>query len=163
LQSEENFSLDEIKAIKSIEERAIYLLAMREHGSKELAYKLNQKFAYLSLENLPPLVDFVVLKCRENNSLSDERYVESYVRHALEKGQGFYKIKQYLQMKTDEEALIDAYLDIGEEEWIELAQQVLAKKYGDDFKSNSAKEQAKKMRFLQSRGFSQEQIWKAFK
>lgn len=158
-----DFSEADNQTLKAIEGRAIYLLAMREHGSKELASKLNQKFAYLALEDLPDLVDFVVLQCQENNSLSDERYVESYVRHALEKGQGFYKIKQYLQMKTDEEALIDAYLDIGEEEWIELAQQVLAKKYGDDFKSNSAKEQAKKMRFLQSRGFSQEQIWKAFK
>jgi regulatory protein len=154
---------EEKKALKIIEERAVYLLEMREYGSKELVQKLNQKFAYLSLENLPPLVDFVVLKCQEKGYLSDERYIEAFIRNALEKGQGFYKIKQTLQLKTDAEELVLTYLDIGEEEWIELAKNVLAKKYGEDFKSNSSKEQAKKMRFLQSRGFSQEQIWKAFK
>jgi len=157
------FSQADKGTLKEIEDRAIYLLAMREHGSKELASKLNQKFAYLALDNLPDLVDFVVLKCQKNNLLSDERYIEGFVRSALVKGQGFYKIKQSLQMKTDEEELIVAYLDIGEEEWTELAREVLAKKYGDDFKSSTTKEQAKKMRFLQSRGFSQEQIWKAFK
>ena len=154
---------EEKKALKIIEERAVYLLEMREYGSKELVQKLNQKFAYLSLENLPPLVDFVVLKCQEKGYLSDERYIEAFIRNALEKGQGFYKIKQTLQLKTDAEELVLTYLDIGEEEWIELAKNVLAKKYGEVFKSNSSKEQAKKMRFLQSRGFSQEQIWKAFK
>lgn len=154
---------EDVRALKTIEERAIYLLAMREHGAKEMVCKLNQKFAHLSLENLPILVDFVVLKCQENNSLSDERYIESYVRNALKKGQGFYKIKQSLQQKTDEEDLIVAYLDIGDTEWNLLAKQVLQKKYGDDFKQSTPKEQAKQMRFLQSRGFSQEQIWASLK
>ncbi len=159
----QEFSSVDKEALKTIEARAIYLLAIREHGSLELAQKLRQKFSYLDLGNLPSLVDFVVLKCQKNNSLSDERYIESYIRNALEKGQGFYKIKQSLQAKTTAEELIVTYLDLGDEQWIEQAQQVLRKKYGADFKSNTPKEQAKKMRFLQARGFSQEQIWKAFK
>ncbi len=159
----QEFSASELDALKSIEGRAIYLLAMREHGSKELTQKLQQKLAHLDLENLPFLVDFVVLKCQQNNTLSDERYIESYVRNAFVKGQGFYKIKQSLQTKTDREDLILAYLDVGEEHWLELAQEVLTRKYGEDYKSSTAKDRAKKMRFLQSRGFSQEQIWKSFK
>ncbi len=153
----------EKEIIKTIEARAIYLLAMREHGVKELAYKLNQKFAYFALKNLPILVDFVILKCQKNNSLSDDRYIESYVRNSLEKGQGYYKIKKALQNTTDAEDLVLSYLSLDEEVWVEMAQQVLQKKYGSEFNKNTPKEQAKKMRFLQSRGFSQSQIWQAFK
>ena len=147
----------------SIEGRAIYLLAMREHGSKELATKLNQKFASAETENLPFLVDFVVSKCQENNTLSDERYIESYVRMAIDRGQGPYKIRQKLQLRTDEHHLIADYLALDEGVWIEVAREVLGKKYGDVRKPAVAKEQAKRMRFLQSRGFSQNQIWKAFR
>ncbi len=162
MQNESVWNEDDLALALKIEGRAIYLLAMREHGSKELATKLRQKFETAETENLPDLVDFVVSKCQENNALSDERYVESYVRMSLEKGQGPYKIKQKLQLRTDEDQLIASYLALDESEWIALAKSTLDKKYGDAIKPEERKEQAKRMRFLQSRGFSQNQIWKAF-
>ncbi|MDG4812159.1 regulatory protein RecX [Hydrogenovibrio sp. 3SP14C1] len=145
---------------KQLESRAVYLLSMREHGRKELANKLFQKFA--EVENYPGLVDFVLDKCVENNWLSDERYIEAYVRQAMEKGQGPYKIRQTLRLRTSREDLVEVHLAMEDSDWADLAKEVLQKKYGKSSGSLERKEQAKRMRFLQSRGFSQSQIWKAF-
>lgn len=145
---------------QQVESRAVYLLSMREHGRKELANKLIQKFS--EVENHPGLVDFVLDKCVENNWLSDERYIEAYVRQSMKKGQGPYKIRQTLRQRTSREDLVEAYLAMEDSDWVDLAKEVLQKKYGESSGSLERKEQAKRMRFLQSRGFSQSQIWKAF-
>ncbi|KUJ75818.1 RecX family transcriptional regulator [Thiomicrospira sp. XS5] len=146
---------------QEMEARAVYLLSLREHGRKELGYKLSQKFP-LS-EDYPGLVDIVLDKCEEHRWLSDERYVEAYVRQAMEKQQGPYKIKQALQMRTDRQDLVEAYLAMDDSDWADIATLALERKYGDTAKPSQAKEQARRMRFLQSRGFSQSQIWKAFR
>lgn len=152
---------DEDRALLlEMEQRAVRLLAMREHGEKELAQKLSQKFPLT--ENRPGLVDFVILTCRENGWLSEARFVESYVRQAKEKGQGPYKIRQALNQKTRDSDLIEAQLAEDDRDWAERAREALIKKYGDAQKPTQMKEQAKRMRFLQSRGFSQSQIYKAF-
>lgn len=144
-----------------IQRRAVHLLSLREHGSKDLEQKLKQTFP--QTENLPGLIDFVIAVCRENNWLSDERFIESYIRQATEKGHGPYKIRQALSLKTTAEDLISAYLDLDDDEWVDIAQAVLIKKYGDASRPQQAKELAKRMRFLQSRGFSQTQINRALK
>jgi regulatory protein len=146
---------------QEMESRAVYLLSQREHGRKELAYKLSQKFP--QSEDYPGLVDIVLDKCEDQRWLSDERYVEAYVRQAMEKEQGPYKIKQALQMRTDRQDLVEAYLAMEDSDWADIAASALERKYGDTAKPSQAKEQARRMRFLQSRGFSQSQIWKAFR
>lgn len=146
---------------QEVESRAVFLLSQREHGRKELAVKLLQKFP-LS-EEFPGLIEMVLDRCAAQGWLSDERYVEAYIRQAMEKGQGPYKIKQALQMRTDRQDLVEAYLTLDDSDWADLAVSALVRKYGDSAKPLQAKEQARRMRFLQSRGFSQSQIWKAFR
>jgi regulatory protein len=157
---------------KQIEARAVYLLAMREHGAKELKQKLLQKFpetsellSQYSAESgfVNQLVTEVIQLCQTNNWQSDERYLEQTVSSLAEKGQGPLKIQQKLQQACSDCSLISAYLDWDESDWIEIAQGVLEKKYGDYHKPIAQKEQAKRMRFLQSRGFTQSTIWKTFK
>lgn len=143
-----------------MQRRAVHLLSLREHGSMELELKLKQKFP--QAENRPELVDFVLDVCRKNNWLSDKRFIESYIRQAIEKGHGPFKIRQSLSTKTGDEATIDTCLSLDDREWAEMAQIVLDKKYGSLEKPKEAKELARRMRFLQSRGFSQSQIYKAF-
>lgn len=157
----ETASAEEIDLVKQMEARAVYLLAMREHGSKELKRKLKEKFP--ETENRPNLVDFVILTCQKNGWLSDERFVEISVRQGIEKGHGPYKIRQTLQQRTDASDLIEMYLEMDDSDWAEIAQAALEKKYGDAIKPKEMKEQARRMRFLQSRGFSQTQIWKAMR
>lgn len=146
---------------KQVESRALALLAMREHGDLELIAKLNQKFP--ELENQPGLVKIVLENCQKQGWQNDERFIEAYVRQALDKGHGPYKIRQALQGKTSHSESLEAALDLGDEDWVELAQAALEKKYGDLDKPKARNEQAKRMRFLQSRGFTQSQIYKAFR
>lgn len=163
----EAFQPDEKALLQQLEARALQLLAQREHASKELAYKLNQKFLPLfsdanMTEKLPGLVILTLEKCLENGWLSDERYVEAYVHQSMLKGHGPYKIRQNLQQRCDRDDLIDAHLALDDSDWVEMAKEVLIKKFGDSKKPAAQKDQAKRMRFLQSRGFSQSQIWKVF-
>lgn len=157
---------------KQIENRAVALLAVREHGSKELTQKLLKKFPespellaeYQEVSGfVKGLVQEVIQLCQDNNWQSDERYLEQAVRSYSEKGQGPLKIKQKLQQACYDSSLIAMHLDWDESDWVEIAQQVLAKKYGDCRKPTAAKEQAKRVRFLQSRGFFPSTVWKAFK
>jgi len=157
---------------KKIEAKAVALLAMREHGSKELTQKLLTKFPetseLLSEYSEQPglvkqLVYDVIRTCQENNWQSDERYLEQAVRNYIDKGHGPQKIRQKLQQACYDSSLISAVLDLDESDWAELAQNVLEKKYGDSKKPTEQKEQARRMRFLQSRGFAPSTIWKAFR
>lgn len=159
--AEDTFYTDETERLKStLEAKAVHLLSVREHGGKELAYKLQQKFP--EAEKVPSLINEVLSHCQHQGWLSDERFIEAYVRQALDKGQGPLKIQQSLQLRTDREDLVQAALCFDDAEWAEIARSVLEKKYGDALRPKARNEQAKRMRFLQSRGFSASQIWKAF-
>ncbi|NCN43709.1 MAG: RecX family transcriptional regulator [Piscirickettsiaceae bacterium CG_4_9_14_3_um_filter_43_564] len=146
--------------LQQLENRAVALLAIREHGRKELKYKLLQKLP--EAEKQPGLVDFALDELEEKGWLSEARFIERYVQQACEKGQGPYKIRQALQQRSDANELIEAHLAMDDDDWAEFAGECLFKKYGERIKPTQPKEQARRMRFLQSRGFSQAQIWKAF-
>lgn len=157
---------------KQIENRAVSLLAIREHGTKELKQKLLKKFPetseilaeYQEFSGfISGLIDEVLEICQQNNWQSDERYLEQAVRSYSDKGQGPLKIRQKLQQACYDTGLISQYLDWDESDWVDIAQQVLEKKYGNCQKPTEAKEQAKRVRFLQSRGFLPSTVWKAFK
>jgi len=157
---------------KQIESRAVLLLAIREHGAKELKTKLISKFPEtpeMLTETQEPaglvkcLIDDVIELCQTQNWQSDERYLEQVVRSMMEKGQGPMKIRQKCQQACQDSSLINAYLDIEPEEWLAVARDVMLKKYGDLSRPANRNEQAKRMRFLQSRGFSSEVIWKVFR
>lgn len=153
--------------MQQIQARAMYLLAMREHGDLELTKKLCQKFKAIAQaqalsEELPFLVQKIIVNCQHENWQSDLRYIEAFVRQAFDKGQGAYKIRQNLQGRTSHQNEVDQALALEDDIWIELAQTVLDKKYGDHELPQKRNEQAKRMRFLQSRGFSQTQIYKSF-
>lgn len=156
---------------QDIEARAVSLLAIREHGDKELRQKLKKKFhltqalqAKYQLDEtaLMALIDSVVAHCQAQNWQDDERYIEQAVLNLSQKGQGPMKIRQKLQQTSSRTDLIDAYLDWELEDWLDIARQVVLKKYGNLQKPTSRNEQAKRMRFLQSRGFGSDIIWKVF-
>ncbi|MDY0137541.1 MAG: regulatory protein RecX [Thiomicrospira sp.] len=140
--------------------RAQSLLAMREHGAKELKQKLLQKLPQLN--NLAGLLDEVLAYCQAQNWQSDARYIDSYVRMACEKGQGALKIRQHLQQTSDQRDLIEQALARADEDWLTIAQAALLKKYGEIARPVETKDYAKRVRFLQSRGFTMSQCYRAF-
>ncbi|MEP5765426.1 MAG: regulatory protein RecX [Halieaceae bacterium] len=128
---------------------ALNLLARREHLRAELQRKLCKRFG--SEIELDTVLDQLVAE----NLLSDERYVESYIRQRSNKGYGPDRIEQELRQKGADTEMIGIALQDCEVDWAECACRVREKKFGAalpvDFK-----EKARQLRFLNYRGFGGE-------
>lgn len=132
-----------------LRERALRLLARREHSRAELARKLAQAgFAQHAIEAL--LDEF-----EEKNWLSDRRFAESYVADHRARA-GSIKLAFDLRQRGVSDTLIEAVLSKNRDSELERARAVWKKKFGSD--PADANEKARQMRFLQSRGFTSETI-----
>ena len=92
---------------------------------------------------------------------SDERYAESYVHMRRKRGYGPLKIKQELQQRGVSSDLVDVFVEFNDKIWLDTACQAYEKKFGGKL-LDTANERAKRMRFLQSRGFTGDIIQKTF-
>ena len=128
--------------------RALRLLARREHSRTELERKLAPH------AESPQLVEIVLSGLKEKNQLSDERYAAERAR-SLSRKYGAAKIRHDLKSKGVDARLIDRISAEGD---LERARAILARKYR--LPAATREERAKRMRFLQSRGFSGEIIFK---
>lgn len=160
----------------SIRRAAMDLLARREHSRFELITKLTRRFRSskvnpMYVEAAEPIdiepidIEPIVLQLCEENLQSDERFAEVFVRYRMQKGQGPMRIVGDLKMRQVSEVFIDRYVYSDGIDWFEAAKTVKSKKYGDTFFEDyldQAKFRAKQQRFLQSRGFSIDQIQYAF-
>jgi|TARA_R110001592_G_scaffold162919_3_gene396522 regulatory protein len=139
-----------------IRHRAMDLLARREHSAHELQAKLVEKFPEHA-----SLVEPVLAGLARDNLQSDQRFAESYVCALIHRGQGPYRIRQALQQRGVDTSLAEQTIAVCDEDWFELAVQVMHKKYGRQ-PCTSFAERARRSRFLQYRGFSVEQIQACF-
>lgn len=131
--------------------RALRHLARREHSRAELSRKLAPHAE--SAEALLFLLD----ELEKHKQLSDERYAE--VRsHWMARKYGAAKIRQDLKAKGVADAVAARVSSDGE---LERAKAILARKYRDD--ASTREEKARRMRFLQSRGFSFDTIRSALR
>jgi regulatory protein len=130
---------------------ALKLLARREHSGQELRRKLRAK-GYA-----PGQVDAVTDALACEGLLSDERFVESYVQGRVRRGWGPLRIRAELGERGVEGELLNAYVDVNDGRWAEAVRTVRARRFGTaeprDFRNR-----ARQMRFLQTRGFTTEQI-----
>lgn len=92
---------------------------------------------------------------------SDERYAESYVHMRRKRGYGPLKIKQELQQRGVSSDLVDIFVEFNDKIWLDTACQAYEKKFSGK-QLDTANERAKRMRFLQSRGFTGDIIQKTF-
>lgn len=92
---------------------------------------------------------------------SDRRYAETYLDSRARKGYGPVRIRQELRERGIADSLIDESLDASALDWTAVLAAVRDKKFGGappaDFN-----ERARQSRFLQYRGFSAEQIRRAY-
>ena len=94
----------------------------------------------------------------QKKQLSDERYAEERAR-TLSRKYGAARIRHDLKAKgVDAELIGRASANCGAEGELERARGILARKYR--VPAATRDERAKRMRFLQSRGFSSEIIFK---
>jgi regulatory protein len=129
--------------------RALRLLARREHTRQELESKLSPHAG--SSEELKGLLSGLTQK----NQLSEERFAEERARR-LSRKYGAARIRQDLKAKGVSEELISRFSSSENE--MQRAKEILERKYRTP--AATREEKAKRMRFLQSRGFSSEIIFK---
>ena len=129
----------------SLRERALRLLARREHSRAELARKL--KAHAQPEDDLDALLDDLA----RGKLLSDERYAESRA-HVLSRKFGAARIAQELRAKGVGDELAGQAEKTARATEVERARMVWRRKFPAGPKTRE--ERAKQMRFLQSRGFS---------
>ena len=129
--------------------RALRLLARREHTRQELEGKLSPHAG--CSEDLQNLISGLTQK----NQLSEERFAEERARR-LSRKYGAARIRQDLKSKGVSEELISRFSSSENE--MQKAKEILERKYRTP--AATREEKAKRMRFLQSRGFSSEIIFK---
>jgi regulatory protein len=129
---------------------AVTLLARREFCSIELGAKL----AANGFE--PGSVRAALAELIERRYLDDERYARLFVLNHAERGQGPVRIRRDLAELGLPAALIEPQLDsFGD--WAALARKVLTRRFGAAA-PDSWPEKARRMRFLQYRGFGNDHI-----
>jgi regulatory protein len=135
-----------------LRERALRLLARREHSRAELLRKLES--AGFGRDDITPLLDAFEAK----NWLSDRRFAESYVADHRARA-GSIKLAYDLRQRGVSDSIIESVLGDNRDSELERAREVWRKKFGTA--PADAAEKAKQMRFLQSRGFTSEVIRRA--
>ncbi len=129
----------------SLRERALRLLARREHSRAELAKKLQVHSR--PGDDLEALLDDL----SRRKLLSDERYAESRA-HALSRKFGAARIAHELRARGLDKDLADKASKAARATELERAREVWRRKFRTAPKTRE--ERARQMRFLQSRGFS---------
>ncbi|WP_018077949.1 recombination regulator RecX [Thiobacillus denitrificans] len=132
-----------------LRERALRLLARREHSRCELARKLET--AGFERAEIAVLLD----EFETRNWLSDRRFAESWVADHRARA-GSVKLAYDLRQRGVGDAIIEAVLSDNRDSEFERARAVWEKKFGSA--PADAQEKARQMRFLQSRGFAAELI-----
>ena len=128
---------------------ALKMLMRREHSKLELFNKLQLK-GYDD-----EIIDSAITQLTEQNYQSDERFAEAFILMRFNQGKGPVRIASELKLRG-----ISSF-NLSDFDWFKSAKEIRKKKFGD-LASSDFKEQAKQKRFLQSRGFSLDQINQSF-
>lgn len=135
----------------AIEATALGLLAQREHTQFELCRKLTQR-GYLT-EEIQPVLD----KLAQAGWQSDQRFLEQYIDERAGKGYGPTRIFQELQQRGLSSKDIHLALRTCEVNWAQQLNRAYLKKFTSQERVD-LKEKARRIRFLQYRGFDLAQI-----
>ena len=127
------------------------MLARREHSAFEIRRKLKQKgFTESDAEQ-------AVQRLQQEGLLSDSRYAESYINMRRDKGYGPLRIALELRERGVAENDFEQYLYAVNMDWWAALRAAYRKKYGtagcEDYR-----DKAKRIRYLQYRGFSLDKI-----
>ncbi|MCY3821420.1 MAG: regulatory protein RecX [Gammaproteobacteria bacterium] len=167
----------------ALTECALRLLTRREHSRFELRRKLLRRRAGESEsdsrnaaagETREGRVAAVLDDLADRGLLSDERFVDSFVRRGVDRGHGPLKIRAGLRSRGVAEDLIDGALTFSDDFWLDLARAAQAKRFGDGGRQRSSNsgeddadgapsnrsEWARHARFLAARGFASDIIYR---
>ncbi len=151
-----NKRLNLLKPERDAYQTALDLLARREHSRVELYNKLSKKGFFE--EQCERALDLLVA----NGLQSDQRFIEGFVRSRVLKGNGPLRICHELRIRGIDDDLFSRWMDEQSIDWLEVATNIYTKRYGLS-ETTDARERAKRMRFMQSKGFPSGIIWQVIK
>lgn len=125
-------------------------LARREHSRRELLTKLGRRFA-------SDVAEQAVSRLCEQGLQSDQRFAASFVRQRSQRGYGPLRTRQELRQKGVADSDIETALEAEDIDWYAALVELVERKYRGEPPAD-IKDKAKRQRFLQSRGFSLDQI-----
>jgi len=131
---------------------AVKLLSRREHSAHEIREKLRQR------EFDSDEIEQVVEELKAGGWLSDERFAEAYIRMRQLKGFGPVRISMELKERGVDELIVESLLDANDASWMRVLEQQYQKKYRNTA-IEDYNEKAKRIRFLQYRGFTLDAIY----
>lgn len=135
---------------QAVRRAAMDLLARREHSRVELERKLAQRGALA--EFVAPALD----QLQQDGLLSEERFVEVFIRSRTNAGYGPVRLLSELESKgITRECAREALRNSGVD-WSAVAFDVWSRKFGS--LPEQPKERARQIRFLAYRGFSMDTI-----
>ena len=132
------------------------LLARREHSE----FELRQKLSIREFEEAD--IDLAIERLLEKDYLSDSRFATSTCRYRVNRGYGWRYIANELKQKGVCSIIIQQLRNNCEIDWYLQAELAYNKRFGERQEKDpkqAQKEQAKKIRFLQYRGFSHDEIF----
>lgn len=135
--------------------RALNLLARREHSQHELKQKL------LMLDDNRDNVEQVLQTLQSKNLQSDERFIEQFI-HAKAQKYGTRKLCENLKQKGVDKEIVNEFLPDYDSE-LQTAKQILNKKFRLPETGLSSELKQKCYRFLSYRGFSADIVRRAVK
>ena len=126
---------------------AMNLLARREHSLSELRRKLRRRFPD------GQLVETQLQRLVDENLQSDERFAESYAYQRSGRGYGPARVRQEMRERGLTDKDVALAFETAEIDWFALAKETFHKKFGESAPAD-IKEKARRIRFMQYRGFS---------
>lgn len=134
----------------SIRRAAMNLLARREHGYVELSRKLRQRGAAAEM------IDVELQRLTDDGLLSEERYVQSYIRSRANAGRGPMRIREELTQRGLARELVECALAAAEIDWQAQMEDLWQRRFSGQVVD--LKDKAKQSRFLAQRGYAVEDI-----
>lgn len=129
----------------AVRRAAMDLLARREHSVQELHRKLRQRGAEAEL------IETELQKLVDEGLLSEQRYLESYIRSRALSGRGPARIREELSQRGLTRQDIELGLEEADIDWQEQLQDLWQRKFGE--KPADQKAFGKQARFLLYRGY----------
>lgn len=136
---------------QALKNKAIYLLARREHSRQELQRKLLQRGFSANV------IHDVLNELEDENLLNEERYITSFIRSRRSRGFGPLKICAELKIHGIDRHRWQSNEEWQEELWQNSAIHLRAKRFGFDTQK-TREERMRQTRYLEQRGFTSQQI-----
>lgn len=134
----------------AVRRAAMDLLARREHSRVELTRKLRQRGAAVEM------IDTALERLSEEGLLSDERFLECFIRSRANAGIGPLRIRDELNQRGLPRAAVEQALAAGAIDWAGNLRELWRRRFAS--LPADARERAKQGRFLLQRGFAHEAV-----